>query len=109
MWKHEHRGERVGAISDGTDIVDVQKAVAPLGYSSPGLAVATLLLFATARQAAGLSHDVVDGATPADVIGTACARYGPTFQEVLAFSRVWVNGAQPAVPRTGCRSAPVTR
>jgi molybdopterin synthase sulfur carrier subunit len=56
--------------------------------------VATLLLFAAARRAAGLSYDVVDGDTLADVIDNACARYGPSFREVLAFSRVWVNSTQ---------------
>jgi len=54
-----------------------------------------LLLFAAARQAAGCStdtFDVADDARVADVLTIAVRRYGPAFDEVLAASRVWVNG-----------------
>ena len=54
-----------------------------------------LRLFASAREAAGTSRDVVDGATVDDVLAEARARYGDGFAAVLAGSRVWVNG-EPA-------------
>ena len=49
-------------------------------------------LFAQAREAAGIGHDVVAGATVADVLQAARQRYGPAFGAVLDQSRVWVNG-----------------
>jgi molybdopterin synthase sulfur carrier subunit len=59
--------------------------------------MAALRLFAAAREAAGRSHDVIDGATVAEVLAAASARYGEGFAAVLARSRVWVNG-EPAEP-----------
>ena len=55
--------------------------------------MALLVLFAAARQAAGTSQDVIPGATVGDVLDGACQRYGRGFAEVLANSRVWVNGS----------------
>lgn len=52
----------------------------------------TLRLFAAAREAAGRSVDEVPGATVADVLDGARARYGEAFAAVLATSGVWVNG-----------------
>ena len=52
----------------------------------------TLRLFAAAREAAGRSVDEVPGATVAEVLAAARARYGVAFAEVLAASGVWVNG-----------------
>lgn len=49
-------------------------------------------LFAAAREAAGVAHDQLPGATLDEVLAAARARYGPTFAEVLGSSRVWVNG-----------------
>ena len=60
------------------------------------MARVTLLLFAAAREAAGTNRDVVDGATVGDVLETARARYGDTFAAVLAGSRVWLDGEEPA-------------
>jgi molybdopterin converting factor small subunit len=57
--------------------------------------VATLRLFAAAREAAGTGHDAVDGATVGEVLAAAEARYGAAFTAVLGTSRVWVNG-EPA-------------
>jgi len=57
--------------------------------------VATLRLFAQAREAAGRSVDEVSGATVAAVVDEAVRRYGDAFGQVLATSRVWVNG-EPA-------------
>lgn len=58
-----------------------------------------LLLFASAREAAGRAHDeveVVDTATIATVLAAASARYGDEFARVLATARVWCNGDEPA-------------
>jgi molybdopterin converting factor small subunit len=49
-------------------------------------------LFAQAREAAGTGSDVLPGATVADVLQAARARYGAGFGDVLDQSRVWVNG-----------------
>jgi molybdopterin converting factor small subunit len=55
----------------------------------------TVLLFAAAREAAGTGRDTLLGATVADVAAAATSRYGAAFAQVLASSRVWVNG-EPA-------------
>jgi len=57
--------------------------------------MAVLRLFAAAREAAGTGRDEVDGATVAEVLATARARYGEAFAAVLATAKVWVNG-EPA-------------
>lgn len=57
--------------------------------------MAMLRLFAAAREAAGVARVDLDGATVADVLDQARARYGARFSAVVAVSRVWVNG-QPA-------------
>lgn len=54
-----------------------------------------LRLFAAARQAAGVDRAELTGATVADLLGQASARWGRAFDEVLAASQVWVNG-EPA-------------
>ncbi len=57
-----------------------------------------LRLFAAAREAAGRSHDdleVAPGASLRDALGVATERYGEGFRDVLATSRVWVNGDEP--------------
>jgi MoaD family protein len=61
--------------------------------------VVVLRLFAAAREAAHRSHDEFEmeaGASVHDVLAVACERYGPHFGDVLATSRVWVNGDEPA-------------
>ena len=62
--------------------------------------MAVLRLFAAARTAAGTARDIVPGATVAEILDAACARYGPDFTAVLATSAVWVNGvvADSAAP-----------
>ncbi|MCU0268544.1 MAG: MoaD/ThiS family protein [Acidimicrobiales bacterium] len=55
----------------------------------------TLRLFASARDAAGTARAQVGGTTVGAVLEDACVRFGPRFAEVLACSRVWVNG-EPA-------------
>jgi molybdopterin synthase sulfur carrier subunit len=54
-----------------------------------------VLLFAQAREAAGVSGLSVAGATVEAVLAELADRFGPTLGEVLAVSRVWVNG-EPA-------------
>jgi molybdopterin synthase sulfur carrier subunit len=54
--------------------------------------MATLRLFAAAREAAGTGRDVVAGATVGEVLDAAVARYGPTFADVLRTCKVWRNG-----------------
>jgi molybdopterin converting factor small subunit len=60
--------------------------------------MATVRLFASARQAAGTGRDVLPGSTVAEVLDAAVARYGAGFAEVLRTCKVWVNGdeADPA-------------
>lgn len=57
--------------------------------------MATLRLFAGAREAAGTGRDDVAGATVGEVLDAAVARYGETFAAVLGTCRVWLNG-EPA-------------
>jgi molybdopterin synthase sulfur carrier subunit len=53
--------------------------------------VTRLLLLGPARTAAGVRHDELPGATVAEVLAAAVARYGAPFEEVLAVSQVWLN------------------
>ena len=52
-----------------------------------------LRLFAAAREAAGTGREDVEGATVGEVLAAARARHGERFTQVLATSRVWVNGS----------------
>ena len=64
--------------------------------------IVRLLLFAGAREAAGRSRDEfeVERGTPLDLLlEHAVERYGAGFATVLASSRVWVNGDEPAADR----------
>jgi sulfur-carrier protein len=54
--------------------------------------MAQVRLFASMREAAGCSHDELPGATVADVLDAAVARYGSDFEQRLQQCRVWVNG-----------------
>jgi molybdopterin synthase sulfur carrier subunit len=51
-----------------------------------------LRLFAGAREAAGTSRDDLPGATVADVIDAARARYGESFASVVEHCQIWRNG-----------------
>lgn len=65
--------------------------------------IVRLLLFATAREAAGRSSDSFDlpaGTTLVGLLEVAAARYGPSFSDVLAASGVWVNGDEPGAGRS---------
>lgn len=61
-----------------------------------------MLLFASAREAAGRRRDELDvgGAGGVITVGDALAvlvdRYGPAFGDVLGAARVWVNGDEPS-------------
>ena len=57
--------------------------------------MATLRLFASAREAAGTGRVEVDEATVGAVLDAARVRFGEGFAAVLATSRVWLNG-EPA-------------
>ena len=65
-----------------------------------------LRLFASAREAAGLSVDRIDGGTVGEVLDEASRRYGERFADILTHSRVWVNG-QPADVRAPLREGDV--
>lgn len=54
--------------------------------------MATLRLFAAAREAAGTGSAQFAGSTVGEVLAAAVAAYGDTFRAVLANSRVWLNG-----------------
>ena len=57
----------------------------------------SVLMFAQAREAAGVSRVNSEGATVADVVQDLRARFGEEFSEVIATSTIWCNGerAQP--------------
>ena len=54
--------------------------------------VATLRLFARAREVAGTSSDTVEGSTVGEVMSNATLRYGQAFSELLPTCRIWLNG-----------------
>ncbi len=68
--------------------------------------MAVLRLFASAREAAGLTTAEIPGATAGEVLDEACRRFGDRFAAVLASSKVWVNG-EPATPSTRVADADV--
>lgn len=51
-------------------------------------------LFAAAREAAGVSREIVRGDTVAEVLDEAVRLWGERFAAVLATSKVWVNGEE---------------
>ncbi|HZP30386.1 MAG TPA: MoaD/ThiS family protein [Acidimicrobiia bacterium] len=55
-----------------------------------------LLLFASAREAAGRANDEFPPSTLGELLDAARTRYGDAFAEVLERARVWVNGDEPA-------------
>ena len=60
--------------------------------------MATLRLFAAAREAAGTASVTMDGSTVDQVLAAAVDRFGDGFAAVLGTSKVWVNGEE--VPRS---------
>jgi molybdopterin synthase sulfur carrier subunit len=61
--------------------------------------VATLRLFASAREAAGTAVESFEGGTVDEVLQAASARFGSRFADVLSISRVWVNGEEALATR----------
>lgn len=61
--------------------------------------MATLRLFAAAREAAGTGTAEIDGATVGEVLARAETEFGEGFRDVLHSCRIWVNG-EPADPGT---------
>lgn len=57
--------------------------------------MATLRLFASAREAAGADRVEIEADTVGAVLDEAVLRYGPDFERVLTRCRVWRNG-EPA-------------
>lgn len=55
-----------------------------------------LVLFAAAREAAGCSSASLAVSDLATLLAAASNRFGEQFSAVLATSRVWVNGDEPA-------------
>lgn len=55
--------------------------------------MATLRLFAQAREAAGTRSVEIEAATVGDVLDEARARFGEAFGLVVDGSKVWLNGA----------------
>ncbi len=64
------------------------------GYPRP---VPVVLLFAQAREAAGVSSVDVRGQTVAEVVEDLSSRFGPSMADVVAVSRIWCNG-EPVEP-----------
>ena len=60
------------------------------------MATVSLRLFAAAREAAGTGSVQFDGATVGEILTLARERFGATFAAVLAGSRVWLDGDEPA-------------
>jgi molybdopterin converting factor small subunit len=62
--------------------------------------MARLRLFAGMREAAGTGSVEVPGATVAEVVANAVARFGPAFARAQTTAQTWVNGerAGPATP-----------
>jgi molybdopterin converting factor small subunit len=54
--------------------------------------VASLRLFARAREIAGTGATEVSGATVDEVVAEAVRRFGPDFAELLPSCRIWLNG-----------------
>jgi len=62
-------------------------------------AAVSLVLFASAREAAGTSRVQLRASTVVEVLDLARGMFGSDFVAVLDRSRVWVNG-EPAAPGT---------
>jgi molybdopterin converting factor small subunit len=56
--------------------------------------MATLRLFASAREAAGCGSDTFAEKSLGGLLDAAVERYGTPFAEVLATCRVWLNGEE---------------
>jgi molybdopterin converting factor small subunit len=52
-------------------------------------------LFGPVADAAGTRVDEMDGASVAEVLDAARARYGADFADQISMCRIWVNGEVP--------------
>jgi len=57
----------------------------------------TLLMFASAREAAGTGREQMSASTVSEVLDEARCRYGERFAAVLERCRVWLNGEPVAI------------
>ena len=55
-----------------------------------------LLMFASAREAAGVASAEYDAGNLSELLAAAVDNYGDQFAQVLARSKVWVNGEEAA-------------
>jgi molybdopterin synthase sulfur carrier subunit len=64
--------------------------------------MARLLLFGPAREAAGVSVTTMPGRDVSAVMAAAEEQFGEPFTQILALSKVWLNGdaAEPGTPVT---------
>jgi sulfur-carrier protein len=56
--------------------------------------VATVRLFASAREAAGTDRAALEGTTVGEVLDAARIAFGPSFAAILDTANVWLNGDQ---------------
>jgi len=54
--------------------------------------LASLRLFAQARECAGTGEVLVDGDTVGEVLDAAVGRFGARLAEVIGVSAIWLNG-----------------
>jgi molybdopterin converting factor small subunit len=54
--------------------------------------MAVLRLFGPAREVAGVARVDVPGGSVEEIVHAATDRFGPAFADVVAISRIWVNG-----------------
>lgn len=59
--------------------------------------VAVLRLFASAREAAGVSSVEIDGSTVGEVLAVAQDRFGQPFVKACESAKIWLDG-EPADP-----------
>ncbi len=62
----------------------------------------TVVMFSTARVAAGTSTGEFAGERVGDVLLAAREQYGPAFSSILDHSRVWLNGEAVESLDAGC-------
>ena len=56
--------------------------------------VAIIRFFAQAREATGTRSATISGATVEEILGNAVEIYGSSLGDVIAMSKVWVNGEE---------------
>jgi molybdopterin synthase sulfur carrier subunit len=75
---------------------------APRESGADAQAAVVLLLFASARVAAGTGRAELHARSVAELLHQARARYGEQFAAVLDGSKVWVNGEPSSPERQLC-------